>query len=97
MYQDYVHVDMPTRYSQADAAWIQAQLFQLPPSLRLKIALRYTEVFEAAFEAESVSFRQENQARHEANTRLRKFVREHGRAIQGYTTSAPLAGAQRRS
>ncbi|AHE71889.1 hypothetical protein M942_22715 [Enterobacter ludwigii] len=97
MYQGYVHVDMPTQHSQADAAWIQAQLLQLPPSLRHGVALRYAEVYEATFDAEPVSYRKENRSRHEANTRLRKFVREHGRAIQGYTTSAPLAGTQRRS
>lgn len=97
MYPDYVQVEMPSVYSQADAAWIQQQLLSLPPSLRRKVALKYAEVYEIVFGAELVSFRKENRARHEANTRLRKFVETHGRAIQGYTTQPPLAGTQQRS
>lgn len=94
MSQDFRHVEMPARYSQTDAEWIQEQLLRLPPSLRRKVAQRYAEVYEVEFEVEPVSFRQENRARHEANTRLRKFVRTHGRAIQGYTAEPPLAGTQ---
>lgn len=89
MYPDYVQIEMPARYSRADAEWIQEQLLRLPPSLRRKFAQRYAEVYEVKFEAEPVSFRQENRARHEANTRLRKFVRTHGRAIQGTRLSRP--------
>ncbi len=44
MYPDYVQIEMPTRYSQADAEWIQEQLLRLPPSLRRKVAQRYAEV-----------------------------------------------------
>lgn len=95
MYPDFQQVDLPLRCSQADAAWIQSQLLHLPPSLRRKVALKYAEVYETAYDAEPVSFRQENRARHEANTRLRRFVKEHGRAIQGYTAEPPLAGARR--
>ncbi|VVT53972.1 Phage protein [Kosakonia radicincitans] len=94
MYPDYVQIEMPARYSQADAEWIQEQLFRLPPSLRRKVAQRYAEVYEVEFEVEPVSFRQENRARHEANTRLRNFVRTHGLAIQGYTAEPPLARTQ---
>lgn len=94
MYPDYVQVDMPVRYSPADAEWIQGQLKQLPPSLRAKIALKYAEVYEIEFNAEPVSFRRENRARHEANVRLRRFVGAHGRALQGYTTNPLLAGAR---
>ncbi|HFW5273479.1 TPA: hypothetical protein ACIBWY_004647 [Salmonella enterica subsp. enterica serovar Bullbay] len=96
MYPDYVQVEMPSLYSQADAAWIQQQLLGLPSSLRRKVALKYAEVYEITFDAEPVSFRKENRARHEANTRLRLFVRSHGRALQGYTTKPPLAAVQPR-
>ncbi|HGB5075753.1 TPA: hypothetical protein ACIVMB_004782 [Salmonella enterica subsp. enterica serovar Eastbourne] len=96
MYPDYVRVEMPSLYSQADAAWIQQQLLGLPSSLRRKVALKYAEVYEITFDAEPVSFRKENRARHEANTRLRLFVRSHGRALQGYTTKPPLAAVQPR-
>ncbi|EMR8085676.1 hypothetical protein QBO93_001712 [Citrobacter freundii] len=97
MYPDYVQVDLPSVYSQADAAWIQQQLLNLPPSLRRKVALKYAEVYEITFDAEPVSYRRENRARHEANVRLRRFVETHGRAIQGYTAQPPLAGTQQRA
>ncbi|MGK0736961.1 hypothetical protein ACSFCT_09245 [Yokenella regensburgei] len=97
MYPDYVQVEIPTLYSQADAAWVQQQLLSLPPTLRRKVALKYAEVYEITFDAEPVSYRKENRARHEANVRLRRFVETHGRAIQGYTTQPPLAGTQQRS
>lgn len=89
-------VILPTQYSQADAAWIQQQLLSLTPTARQKAVARYAEVYVQAFEAESVSYRQENRARHEANVRLRLFVRNHGRALQGYTAEPPLAGTQKR-
>ncbi|MDG9774727.1 hypothetical protein [Klebsiella michiganensis] len=94
MYPDYVQIEMPAQYCQADAQWIQEGLLQLPNSLRRKIAQRYAEVYEIEFNAEPVSFRQENRARHEANVRLRRFVDAHGRASQGYTTQPPLAGSR---
>ncbi|HAT2283653.1 TPA: hypothetical protein I8190_000333 [Citrobacter freundii] len=97
MYPDYVQVELPSLYSQADAAWIQQQLLGLPPSLRRKVSLKYAEVYEITFDAEPVSYRRENRARHEANVRLRRFVETHGRAIQGYTTQPPLAGTQQRA
>ncbi|EEF0769240.1 hypothetical protein DEI13_23175 [Salmonella enterica subsp. enterica serovar Berta] len=97
MYPDYVQVEMPSLYSQADTEWIQQQLLSLTPTARQKAIQRYAAVYQEAFDAESVSFRKENRARHEANTRLRLFVRNHGRALQGYTTQPPLAGTQRRS
>ncbi|TGC25307.1 hypothetical protein [Escherichia sp. E1130] len=97
MYPDYVQVDLPLAYSQADAAWIQQQLLSLPPSLRRKVALKYAEVYEITFDAEPVTYRRENRARHEANVRLRRFVETHGRAIQGYTAQPPLAGTQQRA
>ncbi|EMD6813339.1 hypothetical protein QD840_001694 [Citrobacter koseri] len=97
MYPDYVQVEMPSVYSQADTAWIQQQLLGLPPSLRRKVALKYAEVYEITFDAEPVSYRRENRARHEANVRLRRFVETHGRAIQGYTAQPPLAGMQQRA
>lgn len=97
MYPDYVQVELPSVYSQADEDWIQQQLQGLPPSLRRKVALKYTEVYEITFDTEPVSYRKENRARHEANTRLRLFVRNHGRALQGYTAEPPLAGTPPRS
>lgn len=91
MSQDFRHVEMPTRHSQADAEWIQGQLLRLPHGMRQKAILSYSAVFEAAFDAEPVSFRQENAGRHEANTRLRVFVERHYRAAMGLTEKAALA------
>ncbi|WKM71850.1 hypothetical protein Q2T70_26415 [Klebsiella oxytoca] len=94
MHHEFIRVEMPALYSQADAQWIQEQLGQLPTSLRRKVALKYAEVYEIEFNAEPVSFRQENRARHEANVRLRRFVDVHGRALQGYAVQPPLAGTR---
>ncbi|EAX8009390.1 hypothetical protein BRO88_15380 [Salmonella enterica] len=90
-------LEMPEIYGQADKDWIIQQLARLTPAVRQKVALRYAAVYQEAFDAESVSYRKENRARHEANTRLRLFVRNHGRALQGYTAEPPLAGTQSRS
>lgn len=92
MYPDFQQIGLPELYCQADASWIQEQLQQLTPSLRRKVAVKYAEVYQAAFDAEPVSYRQENRARYEANTRLRLFVKSHGKALQGHTASPPLAG-----
>ncbi|HDC4609888.1 MULTISPECIES: hypothetical protein [Enterobacter] len=88
---------LPETYSQADAEWIKQQLLSLAPTARQKAIQRYAAVYQETFEAEPVSFRKENRARHEANTRLRLFVRNQGRALQGYTAEPPLAGTQSRS
>lgn len=96
MKSDFHRTVMPESFSQADAEWIQKQLLSLTPSARQKAIQRYAAVYQETFEAEPVSFRKENRARHEANTRLRLFVRNHGRALQGYTAEPPLAGAQQR-
>ena len=88
---------LPETYSQADAEWIKQQLFSLAPTARQKALQRYATVYQETFEAELVSYRKENRARHEANTRLRLFVRNQGRALQGYTAEPPLAGTRQRS
>lgn len=88
---------LPETYSQADAEWINQQLFSLTPTARQKALQRYAAVYQETFEAEPVSYRKENRARHEANTRLRLFVRNQGRALQGYTAESPLAGTRQRS
>ncbi|HBM8993558.1 hypothetical protein [Enterobacter roggenkampii] len=91
------HLVMPDNHSQADSDWIRQQLLILTPAVRQKAIQRYAAVYQETFEAEPVSYRKENRARHEANTRLRLFVRNHGRALQGYTAEPPLAGTQARS
>lgn len=80
---------MPEVFSQADAEWIQGQLLSLPPSVRQKAVIRYADVYQLTIDKELVSFRKENRARHEANTRLRLFADKHARALQGYTEKPP--------
>ncbi|WP_412530722.1 hypothetical protein [Enterobacter roggenkampii] len=88
---------LPEEHSQADADWIKQQLLSLTPAVRQKAIQRYAAVYQESFEAEPVSYRKENRARHEANVRLLLFVRNHGRALQGYTAEPPLAGTPPRS
>ncbi|HHU0797083.1 TPA: hypothetical protein ACT92G_001881 [Enterobacter hormaechei subsp. steigerwaltii] len=84
-------------YALADEEWIKQQLLSLTAAARQKAIQRYAAVYQESFEAEPVSYRKENRARHEANMRLRLFVRNHGRALQGYTAEPPLAGTPTRS
>ena len=83
---------MSQRYSKGDEEWIQEQLSTLPPSARQKAIARYGEVYEEFLNSEPVSFRKENKARHEANTRLREYTRKYHRALQGYTEKPPSYG-----
>lgn len=89
---DYHRTVMPESFSQADAEWIQEQLLRLSPSVRQKAVTRYADVYQLTMDEEPVSFRKENRARHEANTRLRIFADKHGRALQGYTVQPPSKG-----
>lgn len=83
------HGLLPSVYASADEEWIKQQLLSLTPAARQKAIQRYAAVYQESFEAEPVSYRKENRARHEANMRLRLFVRNHGRALQGYTAEPP--------
>ena len=91
----FVRTVMPTVYCREDGAWIQEQLGRLPPGQRGRIALAYAEVYQTAFDAEEVSYRQENAGRKAANTRLRLFVVRYSRAGQGGTIAPPLVGQNR--
>lgn len=96
MSRAFQQIDMPTVFCLADSQWISEQLQRLCMAAKQKAIQRYATVYQETFEAEPVSYRKENRARHEANTRLRLFVRNQGRALQGYTAEPPLAGAQQR-
>lgn len=89
------HGLLPSVYASADEEWIKQQLLSLAPAARQKAIQRYAAVYQESFEAEPVSYRKENRARHEANMRLRLFVRNHGRALQGYTAEPPWPERQR--
>lgn len=82
---------MPAAYVRDDRSWIDAQLSTLPPHIRERIAGEYAKVYQAAFDAEPVSFRQENAGRKAANKRLREFCTRYSPSVRGYTVSPPKA------
>lgn len=84
-------VSLPTEHYPADASWIQEQLQKLPAAMRQRAIMSYSTVYQETFDAEPVSFRQVNRARHEANTRLRLFVRKYYMAAMGLTEKPALA------
>lgn len=86
---EYFHVTMPTVFSREDAAWIREQLAALPTGLREKIAMAYAQAYQEAFDAEPVSFQQQNAARRNANRRLREFCTRYTQAVRGYTSLPP--------
>lgn len=85
----YAHTVMPTAFAREDKTWIQEQLALLPIGMRGKIASAYAVAYQEAFDAESVSYRQENAARRSANKRLREFCKRYSPAVQGYTVPPP--------
>ncbi|MFV9068707.1 hypothetical protein ABQ366_06820 [Serratia fonticola] len=91
----YAKTVMPAVYCSADAEWIQAQLEKFTASARHRIVALYADVYQAAWDEEPVSFRQENRARHEANTRLRVYVAQRSRASMGLTEKAEEVTAGR--
>ncbi|HDA9904627.1 TPA: hypothetical protein SG288_004107, partial [Proteus mirabilis] len=48
------------------------------------------EVYQTEWEREQVPYRKDNKARHEANVRLREFIKRYQKAMQGYTAK-PLS------
>ena len=64
-----------------DQAWIKEQLAKIPPSLRGYAIERYKAVFEEVYNAHEGSPAQANEARREANTRLRIFIKKTLQAI----------------
>ena len=65
---------------------------QLSPSTRSKAQMAYSDVYQEHWELELVSYRKDNKARHEANSRLRQYVRRYSKAMQGYTSAPLLVG-----
>ncbi|WP_072059824.1 MULTISPECIES: hypothetical protein [Xenorhabdus] len=89
-FSDYIKVTMPSLFYPDDGAWIQEMLAKLRASTRSKITAKYSEVYQAAWDNEPVSYRKDNAARRAANIRLREFVVKYERAAQGYTAK-PIA------
>lgn len=91
MQPDYLSAVMPAVFVQEDGKWIQEQLNGLPVSMRHKVAAQYAAVYQAAFDAESMPYRQQNAGRREANTRLRLYVQRYQNAAMGLTEKPTLA------
>lgn len=88
---DYsVNVQMPSGFYKDDELWIREMLLHLDPSTRSKITMKYSEVFQNTWETEPISYKKNNRARHEANTRLRIFVRKYAAYSRGHVSEPEL-------
>lgn len=88
---DYsVNVQMPSHFYNDDETWIREMLLHLDPSTRNKITIKYGEVFQNTWEMEPISYKKNNRARHEANTRLRIFVRKYAAYSRGHVSEPEL-------
>ncbi|WP_337161908.1 hypothetical protein [Xenorhabdus bovienii] len=94
MFPDFTKVTMPSHFYPDDGAWIQETLAKLRASTRAKITAKYSEVYQAAWDSEPVSYRKDNAARRAANIRLREFVTKYERAAQGYTEQPKTVNQQ---
>ena len=75
---------MPNRYHKDDENYIKQQLMRLPTNiLRAKCAQLYSQMFIKTHESEEVSYKKDNSARREANTRLRVFIDKQLPYMQG--------------
>ncbi len=85
-----VNVQMPSNFLKDDERWIREMLLQLDPSTRNKITAKYGEVYQSEWENEPVTYKKDNRARHEANTRLRVFVRKYAAYSKGHVSEPEL-------
>ncbi len=86
---------MPSYFYPSDGDWIQEILLRLDPATRGKIAVKYAEVYQAAWDEEQISYRKDNAARRHANIRLREFVTKYARASLGYTDKPQLVNEKK--
>ncbi|WP_231853048.1 hypothetical protein [Xenorhabdus poinarii] len=93
MFPDYTTVTMPSHFYPDDGKWIQETLAKLRTSTRARITAKYSEVYQAVWDNEPVSYRKDNAARRAANIRLREFVTKYQRAAQGYTEKPKVVGS----
>ena len=89
-YDFHVNVQMPSHFFKDDEVWIREMLLNLDPATRDKINLKYGEVYQFEWEMEPISFKKANRARHEANTRLREFVRKYAAYSRGHVSDPEL-------
>ena len=75
---------MPKVYCIEDEAWIDQMLSKVRAKTRSKVCVLYSEVYEKIVSNKSIlPVRRQNQARKEANTRLRLYVNEYAKYLDG--------------
>ncbi|MGV3346381.1 hypothetical protein ACGVWS_11820 [Enterobacteriaceae bacterium LUAb1] len=89
-FEYHVNVIMPDKFYPDDEKWIRGMLLNLDYSTRTKISVKYAEVYQKARESELISYKCDNKARREANTRLREFVCKYAAYSQGKTSPPEL-------
>ena len=65
---------LPKRYHPDDQKWIEDQLKKLPTFAIHRAIEGYEKVFAESYDNEPITYKKENKARHDANTRLREYV-----------------------
>lgn len=75
-YEYNVNILMPNCYFEQDEKWIKEMLLRLRPSIRAKVSVKYSEVYQEHFDDEPIPYKKINAGRKAANTRLRNFVKK---------------------
>ena len=65
---------LPKRYHPDDQKWIEEQLKKLPTIALHRAIEGYEKVFAESYDNEPITYKKENKARRDANTRLREYV-----------------------
>lgn len=86
---EFNYIALPASFTREDGPWIREKLATLPAGVRERITQAYSQAWQEAFDAEPVSFRQQNAARRAANRRLREFCKRYTPAVRGYTSPPP--------
>lgn len=86
-YEYNVNVLMPDLYFEQDDKWIREMLLRLRPSVRPKVSVKYSEVYQENFDKEAISYKQENAGRKAANDRLRNFVKNYASYLDGHVST----------
>ncbi|MDR9614039.1 hypothetical protein RHA65_04980 [Providencia rettgeri] len=85
-YEYNVNVLMPSYYFEQDENWIREMLLRLRPSVRPKVSVKYSEVYQEHFDDEPISYKKINAGRKAANTRLRNFVKNYASYLDGHVS-----------
>lgn len=59
-----------------DRKWILEQLRNIPPLKHKEVIDGYSQLYQAAYDAEPLDHKKENKARYTANSRLREYIKK---------------------